>query len=87
MGNNCNVGAWGNYDAGRVATWDTIYNQMQAASPGSYCILEMFADNSEQQVEANYGMMLWGEDLSGNYSQAAMGYTLARPLGSDRKHL
>ncbi|HTR31897.1 MAG TPA: alpha-amylase family glycosyl hydrolase [Puia sp.] len=81
-GNNCNVGAWGNYDAGRVATWDTIYNQMQAASPGSYCILEMFADNSEQQVEANYGMMLWGEDLSGNYNQATMGYSNVSPGGA-----
>jgi 1,4-alpha-glucan branching enzyme len=81
-GNSCNVTTWGNYDAGRVATWDTIYNQMQAASPGSYCILEMFADNSEQQVEANYGMMLWGEDLSGNYNQATMGYSTASPSGA-----
>jgi len=82
MGNNCNVGAWGNYDAGRVATWDTIYNQMQAASPGSYCILEMFADNSEQQVEANYGMMLWGEDLNTNYNAATMGYSTASITGA-----
>jgi glycosidase len=82
-GNNCNVGAWGAYDAGRVATWDTIYNQMQAASPGSYCILEMFADNSEQQVEANYGMMLWGEDLSGNYNQATMGYSTTSAGGAN----
>ncbi|HEV2352759.1 MAG TPA: hypothetical protein VGR89_00815, partial [Puia sp.] len=82
QGNNCNVAAWGNYDAGRVGTWDTIYNQMQAASPGSYCILEMFADNSEQQVEANYGMMLWGEDLSGNYNQATMGYSNPSPGGA-----
>lgn len=81
-GNNCNVGAWGNYDAGRVATWDTIYNQMQAASPGSYCILEMFADNNEQQVEANYGMLLWGEDLSGNYNQATMGYNTTSSSGA-----
>lgn len=73
-GNNCNVGAWGAYDAGRVAIWDTIYNQVQAASPGSYCILEMFADNSEQSVEANYGMLLWGEDLNTTYNQATMGY-------------
>ena len=73
MGNNCNVTAWGNYDAGRVATWDTIYNQMQAASAGSYCILEMFADNDEQTVEANYGMMIWG-DMNYNYNQATMGY-------------
>ncbi len=81
-GNNCNVTAWGNYDAGRVATWDTIYNQMQAASPGSYCILEMFADNSEQQVEANYGMLLWGEDLNTNYNQATMGYSTPSPGGA-----
>ena len=82
MGNNCNVATWGNYDAGRVATWDTIYNQMQAASPGSYCILEMFADNSEQQVEANYGMLLWGEDLNTNYNQATMGYSTPSPGGA-----
>ncbi|HVS96412.1 MAG TPA: alpha-amylase family glycosyl hydrolase [Puia sp.] len=82
QGNNCDVAAWGHYDAARVATWDTIYNQMQAASPGSYCILEMFADNSEQQVEANYGMLLWGEDLSGNYSQATMGYNSPSPGGA-----
>ncbi len=81
-GNNCNVTAWGNYDAGRVATWDTIYNQMQASSSGSYCILEMFADNSEQQVEANYGMMLWGEDLNTNYNQATMGYSTPAPSGA-----
>jgi hypothetical protein len=81
-GNNCNVAAWGNYDAGRVATWETIYNQMQTASPGSYCILEMFADNSEQQVEANYGMLLWGEDLNTNYNQATMGYSTPSPGGA-----
>jgi 1,4-alpha-glucan branching enzyme len=81
-GSNCNVGAWGAYDAGRVATWDAIYNQMQTASPGSYCILEMFADNSEQQVEANYGMMLWGEDLGTTYNQATMGYSTPSPGGA-----
>lgn len=81
-GNNCDVNAWGAYDAGRVATWDTIYNQMQAAAPGSYCILEMFADNSEQSVEANYGMMLWGEDLNTTYNQATMGYSTPSPGGA-----
>jgi hypothetical protein len=82
FGNNCDVNAWGAYDAGRVATWDTIYNQMQAASPSSYCILEMFADNSEQSVEANYGMMLWGEDLNTTYNQATMGYSSPSPGGA-----
>ena len=77
-GNNCSVSAWGNYDASRVAIWDTIYNQMQAASPNSYCILEMFADNSEQKVEAATGMLLWGEDLNTTFNQATMGYNLRR---------
>ncbi|MEO8859782.1 MAG: alpha-amylase family glycosyl hydrolase [Ginsengibacter sp.] len=74
-GNNCNVGTWGNYDANRVAIWETIYNQQQSVSPNSYCILEMFADNSEQQVEANYGMLLWGTNMNSNFNQATMGYS------------
>jgi 1,4-alpha-glucan branching enzyme len=82
FGNNCNVAAWGNYDAGRVATWKNIYDQMQSASAGSYCILEMFADNDEQAVEANYGMMLWGSNLNPNYNQATMGYSTPSPGGA-----
>ncbi len=82
FGNNCNVSAWGNYDAGRVATWKNIYDQMQSASPDSYCILEMFADNDEQAVEANYGMMLWGSNLNPNYNQATMGYSTPSPGGA-----
>ena len=79
-GNNCDVGAWGAYDASRVAIWDTIYQQQQAISPGSYCILEMFADNSEEKVEASHGMMLWG-NMNDNFSQATMGYGTPSPSG------
>jgi hypothetical protein len=81
LGNNCDVGAWGAYDASRVAIWDTIYNQLQAISPGSYCILEMFADNGEEAAEAGAGMMLWG-NLNDNFAQAAMGYSSASPSGN-----
>jgi hypothetical protein len=42
----------------------------------------MFADNSEQQVEANYGMLLWGEDLNTTYNQATMGYNTPSPGGA-----
>ena len=80
MGNNCNVTAWGEYDSSRVVIWDTIYNQLQAISPNSYCILEMFADNSEETAEANYGMMLWG-NMNDNYNQATMGYSTPSPTG------
>jgi 1,4-alpha-glucan branching enzyme len=80
FGNNCDVGAWTQYDSSRVAIWDTIYNQIQAVSPGSYCILEMFAGNPEQTVEANYGMMLWG-NLNDDFNQATMGYGSPSPSG------
>ena len=78
-GNNCNVTAWGNYDAPRVATWKNIYDKMQSVSSGSYCILEMFADNSEEKVEAEYGMLLWG-NLNYNYNQSTMGYATSSDL-------
>jgi 1,4-alpha-glucan branching enzyme len=81
QGNNCDVAAWGNYDSSRVAIWDTISSQLQAVSPGSYCILEMFADNSEEKVEASHSMMLWG-NLNDNFNQATMGYSSASPSGN-----
>jgi len=39
----------------------------------SYIILEHFADNSEEIVLSNYGMMLWGK-MTSNYNEATMGY-------------
>ena len=73
-GNNCNVTAWGNYDAARVATWKNIYDQIQTVSPSAYCILEMFADNNEEVVEANYGMLIWG-NMHSSFNQVTMGYS------------
>lgn len=72
-GNNCNVGAWGNYDQLRVNIWDSIYKHQQAVSPGSYCILEMFADNSEEKIEMGAGMMVW-DNMNATMNQVTMGY-------------
>jgi 1,4-alpha-glucan branching enzyme len=72
-GNNCNVTTWGNYDQQRVNIWDTLYNYQQSISPGSYTILEMFADNNEEQVYSTGGMMTWG-NMNYNFNQATMGY-------------
>ncbi|MEP6464756.1 MAG: alpha-amylase family glycosyl hydrolase [Parafilimonas sp.] len=72
-GNNCDVTAWGHYDTGRINIWEKYYGYMQNASANSYCILEMFADNDEETVETNYGMMVWGNE-NYNYNQATMGY-------------
>lgn len=72
-GGTCNVDAWGNYDASRVALWKRIYDKQQSFSPNSYCILEMFADNTEEKLLSDYGMMLWG-NLNYNFNEATLGY-------------
>ena len=54
------VAAWGAYDAGRVAIWKRIYNQIRTVDPTAYVILEHFADGQEETELANYGMLLWG---------------------------
>ncbi len=72
-GNNCNVGAWGNYDASRVAIWKRYYDTCQVKSAGSYVILEHFADNTEEKELSDYGMMLWG-NMNFNFNEATMGF-------------
>lgn len=73
-GENCNVGSWSAYDQSRVNIWNRYYDTLQLKSPGSYVILEHFADNSEENVLEDRGMMFWG-NMNTSFSQAAMGYT------------
>ena len=61
------------YHPDRVAIWKRYYDTMQVKSPGSYCILEHFCDNTEEIELSNYGMMLWGNS-NYNFSEAAMGW-------------
>ncbi|MFM7838055.1 MAG: alpha-amylase family glycosyl hydrolase [Chitinophagaceae bacterium] len=72
-GNNCNVNAWGNYDASRIAIWKKYYDTLQLKSQGCYVILEHFADNSEEKELSGYGMMLWG-NMNYAYNEGTMGY-------------
>jgi glycosidase len=67
-----NVSAWGNYDAGRVAIWKRIYDNIRAVDPTAYVILEHFADNQEETELSNYGMMLWGNS-NGDGRAATLG--------------
>jgi len=76
-----NIGAWGAYDQSRVNIWNDYYNHMQTVEPGSYGILEHFADNSEETVLSNNGMMLWG-NLNHEYMEASMGYSSNLSWGS-----
>ncbi len=61
------------YHADRVAIWKRYYDSCQLKSPGSYVILEHFADNTEEIELSNYGMMLWGNNTF-NFQEAAMGW-------------
>ncbi|MEE4116548.1 MAG: alpha-amylase family glycosyl hydrolase [Marinilabiliaceae bacterium] len=71
------VGAWGNYDANRIALWKMYADYMWSIDPDTYIILEHFADNNEETELAEYGMMLWSSPfLNGKkpFSEAAMAY-------------
>jgi 1,4-alpha-glucan branching enzyme len=69
-----NIGLWGQYDPFRVNLWKQFYDYQQSVSNNSYCILEHFADNSEERELANYGLMFWG-NLSYSYGQNTMGFS------------
>ncbi|PJJ59649.1 DUF4961 domain-containing protein [Hymenobacter chitinivorans] len=79
--NPTNVGAWGAYDQSRIDIWKDYYDFMKSVDPNVYCILEHFADNSEEKVLADYGMMLWG-NLNYNYNEATMGYVSTSDFSS-----
>jgi 1,4-alpha-glucan branching enzyme len=68
------VDAWGRYDASRIALWRRISNVIREVDPSFYIILEHFAENSEEQVLAADGMMVWG-NMTHEYNEATMGYT------------
>ncbi|MCB0527175.1 MAG: T9SS type A sorting domain-containing protein [Saprospiraceae bacterium] len=70
-----NVGAWGQYDASRVAILKDYADFIWSLDPENYVILEHFADNTEEKELAEYGMMLWG-NMFGSYKEAALGYNL-----------
>ena len=65
---------WGSkYDADRVRLLERMADQIWAVDSSIYVILEHLADNYEEKVLADYGMMLWG-NINYNYSEATMGW-------------
>lgn len=74
-----NTGQWGHYDQSRInilnAYADTIWN----VNPDGFLILEHLADNDEEKVLAEDGMMLWG-NMNYNYCEASMGWTSSSDL-------
>jgi glycosidase len=69
-----NTAAWGNFDAGRIATLTSYWDTVKATNPNAFLILEHFADNSEEKELSNRGMMIWG-NMNGAYRYASIGVT------------
>jgi glycosidase len=61
------------YDASRIAIMQRIANKIWAVDSTSILILENFVDNTEEQVESNFGFLSWG-NRNYNYNEATMGY-------------
>jgi glycosidase len=68
-----NTGNWGHLDASRIAIWKRIADSIRSVKPDTYIILEHFADNDEETLLSNYGLMMWGNSTY-NYGEGAMGW-------------
>ena len=74
VNNPDDVGAWGQYDASRIAILKHYADVMWTINPEAYVILEHFAVNQEEEELADYGMMVWG-NMHGPYTSSAQGFT------------
>lgn len=68
-----NTWLWGQLDPSRIEIWKRIADSIWSVNPDTYVILEHFAENDEETILANYGMLIWGNE-NYHYLQAAMGW-------------
>jgi 1,4-alpha-glucan branching enzyme len=68
------VGKWGKYDAGRIATLKHYADIIKQTSSDAYPILEHFGEKSEEQELTDNGMMVW-QNANYAFGQAIMGYS------------
>jgi len=57
----------------RIVNLKRMYDAIRKYDQDAYIILEHFARGNEDQILADYGMLLWGNH-NYNYSEGAMGY-------------
>lgn len=73
--NNPNdVGAWSAYDQSRINILTRMTDVIWQTDPDAYVIFEHLADNSEEKVLADYGIMLWG-NMNHAYNSVVNGQT------------
>jgi len=68
------------YDMARINILKRMADEIWKRKSDALVILEHLAGTSEEQVLANYGMMLWG-NLNYNYGETAMGYNASLGWG------
>jgi 1,4-alpha-glucan branching enzyme len=61
------------YDLTRINLLKRMADTIWTVNPDAYVILEHWADNSEETILSDYGMMLWG-NVTYNYQEASMGW-------------
>ncbi len=67
------VGKWSQKDLSRIALIERMIDKAWSYAPGALMILEHFADNSEEKLLADHGLMLWGNQHSA-YKETILGY-------------
>jgi glycosidase len=67
------INAWSAYDQSRINILTDYYNLIKSVNPDAYMILEHLAQNDEEKVLANTGMLLWSA-MQSQYKQVAIGW-------------
>ncbi len=67
------VGKWSQKDQSRIDLIKRMADKVWSYSPETWLMLEHFADNSEETILADYGLMLWG-NMHGAYKETILGY-------------
>ncbi len=68
------VNSSANYSNTRINILKRMADSIWTVKPDAYIILEHWADNNEEKILAEYGMMLWG-NVTYDYHQAMKGYS------------
>lgn len=68
-----NVNLWSQYDQSRINILERMADSIWAYDSTTIVILEHFAENNEETVLSNYGMLLWN-NMNYDYNEATMGY-------------
>lgn len=74
------VGKWSQLDESRIEIWKRIYDQIRSHHPDAYVILEHLAENAEEKILADYGMMLWG-NMNHTFREIAKGRSISFSSG------